>query len=307
MTYDVLIIGGGPAGVAGAVYAARKRMKTVIVTDAFGGQSVVSLDIQNFIGYTSISGIDLSEKMESQLRAQEDVEIIDGDRVVSIEEKGGVFFAKTQNGKEFEAKTILVASGSKRRKLDVPGEKEFDGKGVAYCATCDAPLFRGKKTAVVGGGNAALESARDLVPYASEVTLFVRGEEPRGDEVTLKKLRDEAKVNILTNTVITEIKGDTLVRSVHWKNEKTGEEGDMPFDGVFIEIGWLPNSDLVKGLVDLNGRGEIVVDHKTQKSSHDRIWAAGDVADVLYKQNNISMGDATKAVLNIHDYLHRNG
>lgn len=305
MTYDLLIIGGGPAGVAGAIYAARKKMKTVIVTDMFGGQSVVSLDIQNFIGYTSISGIELAEKMEHQLRAQEDIEIVDGDRVVSVENKGSIFFAKTENGKEFKAKTILMTAGSKRRKLGVPGEKEFDGKGVAYCATCDAPLFRGKKVAVVGGGNAALESARDLVPYASEVTLFNRGDAPRGDELTLKKLQGEGKVNILNNTEISEIKGETFVKSAHWKNSKTGEEGDMELDGIFIEIGWLPNSDLVKSFVELNGRGEIIVDHKTQKTSHDRIWAAGDVADVLYKQNNISMGDATKAVLNIHDYLHR--
>ena len=304
MMYELTIIGGGPAGVAAGVYAGRKKIKTAIVTDMFGGQSVVSNEIQNFIGYTAISGIELAGKMEAQLRAQ-DVDVMDGDRVTGIEDKGDFFVIKTESGKKIESKTVLMTVGSRRRKLGVPGEKEFDGKGVAYCATCDAPLFKEKRVVVVGGGNAGLESVTDLIPYASEIFLFEYKDAVKGDVVTLERIQKESKVKIFTHTEVVAITGDTFVRGVRYKDVKTNEEKELPIDGVFVEIGWLPNSDLAKGLVATNERGEVVVDHKTQKTSHPRIWAAGDVVDVLYKQNNISMGDAVKAVLNIYEYLRK--
>ncbi len=302
--YELIIIGGGPAGIAAGVYAGRKKIKTAIVTDMFGGQSVVSNEIQNFIGYTAISGIELAGKMEAQLRAQ-DVDVMDGDRVMEIEDKGDFFAVKTESGKEIESKTVLMTAGSRRRKLGVPGEKEFDGKGVAYCATCDAPLFKDKRVIVVGGGNAGLESVTDLIPYAAEILLFEYKDAVKGDAVTLERIQKESKVKIFTHTEVVAITGDAFVRGVRYKDVKTNEEKEIPIDGVFVEIGWLPNSGLAKGLVATNERGEVVVDHKTQKTSHPRIWAAGDVVDVLYKQNNISMGDAVKAVLNIYDYLLR--
>lgn len=302
--YELTIIGGGPAGVAAGVYAGRKKMKTAIVTDMFGGQSVVSNEIQNFIGYVAISGVELAGKMEEQLRAQE-IDVMDGERVARIEDKGEFLLITTEGGKNIESKFVLITSGSARRKLGVPGEKEFDGKGVAYCATCDAPLFKDKRVVVVGGGNAGLESVVDLIPYASEIFLFEYKDAVKGDEVTLERIQKESKVKIFTHTQLVEIKGDTFVRSVKYKDTKTNEEKEMDVDGVFVEIGWIPNSGLVKELVSVNELGEIVVDHKTQKTSHPRIWAAGDVADVLYKQNNISMGDAVKAVLNIYEHLQR--
>lgn len=302
--YELIIIGGGPAGIAAGVYAGRKKIKTAIVTDMFGGQSVVSNEIQNFIGYTAISGIELAGKMEAQLRAQ-DVDVMDGDRVMEIEDKGDFFAVKTESGKEIESKTVLMTAGSRRRKLGVPGEKEFDGKGVAYCATCDAPLFKDKRVIVVGGGNAGLESVTDLIPYAAEILLFEYKDAVKGDAVTLERIQKESKVKIFTHTEVVAITGDAFVRGVRYKDVKTNEEKEIPIDGVFVEIGWLPNSGLAKGLVATNERGEVVVDHKTQKTSHPRIWAAGDVVDVLYKQNNISMGDAVKAALNIYDYLLR--
>ncbi len=305
--FDLIIIGGGPAGISAGIYAGRKKMKTALVTDFFGGQSVVSADIQNFIGIPSISGFALAEQMEKHVRAQEDVEIIDGDRAVSVEERmenGKKWFViKTQNGKTLEGKTLLMTAGSKRRKLNIPGEKEFDGKGVAYCATCDAPMFKDKKVIVVGGGNAGLESARDLLEYAREVYIFEYKDTLKGDPITIEKIQSSPKAKIITGVQLLEITGDTLVREVKYKIVKTGDEKTIDVDGVFVEIGWIPNSDLVRELVKLNGMGEIEVDHKTQKTSHPRIWAAGDIADVLYKQNNISIGDAVKAVLNIHDYL----
>lgn len=308
--FDLIIIGGGPAGVSAGIYAGRKKIKSLLITDTFGGQSVVSADIQNFIGIKSISGFELARQMEEHLRAQEGIEIADGDRATSIEEKSEGekkwFVVKTENGKTFESKTLLLAVGSKRRKLNVPGEKEFDGKGVAYCATCDAPMFKDKKVVVVGGGNAGLESALDLLQYASEVNIFKLKETLRGDPITLEKIQSNPKTKILTGVQLLEITGDTLVRRMKYKIVETGEEKTMDVDGVFIEIGWIPNSDLVEGLVNINEMKEVIVNHQTQQSSHPLIWAAGDIADVRYKQNNISIGDAVKAVLNIYEYLNKN-
>lgn len=305
MTYDTIIIGGGPAGVAAGVYAARKKIKTLLITDAFGGQSIVSLDIQNFIGIPSISGFDLAQAMEQQLRAHKEVEILLGDRVAGItKQEGGGFAITTEGGKSFETKTILVTAGSTRRKLNIPGEKEFDGRGVAYCATCDAPLFRGKRVAVVGGGNAALEGVRDLLGYAEEIYLFVR-EKIKADPTTTEKISTNPKVKIFLGTELTKISGTESVEHITYKIRATGEEKEMPAEGVFIEIGWSANSSIVNGLVTVNSANEIVINHQTQETSCTGIWAAGDVTDTLYKQNNTSMGDAVKAVLNINNFLHK--
>ncbi len=299
--YDLIIIGGGPGGVAAGVYAARKKIKTLLITDIFGGQSLVSADVQNWIGTKSISGFDLAKNFEEHLRAQSGVEIADGDLVAVVQKTGEGFSVKTQAGKIYETRYILVASGSRRRKLGIPGEKEFEGKGVVYCTTCDAPLFDGKTVAVVGGGNSALEGVIDLIHYASKIYLMVRSEVLRGDPITQEKIKSHPQVEILWNTVVEEIKGKDFVSGARMKNVKTGETKKIALDGVFVEIGIVPNSDFIKDLVQLNELGEIVVDHKTQATSVSGIWAVGDVSDVFYKQNNISAGDAVKAVLNIYD------
>lgn len=299
--FDLIIIGGGPAGVAAGVYAARKKIKTLLITDSFGGQSVVSSDIQNFIGIPSISGYDLALALEKHLRAQDGIEISVGDRVSEIKKSGDGFSVSTAGGKSFESKTILLTLGSDRRRLNIPGERELDGKGVVYCATCDAPLFRNRKVAVVGGGNSALEGVRDLIPYASEITLFVR-EKIKGDAVTTEKISSDPKVKIVMPGEITEILGKDFVESIRYRDN--GEAKEAPMDGVFIEIGWTANSALVADFCETNAGKEIVVDHKTQRTSSPGIWAAGDVTDALYKQNNTSMGDAVKAVLNINEFLH---
>jgi alkyl hydroperoxide reductase subunit F len=301
--YDRVIVGGGPGGVAAGVYAARKKMKTALVTDTFGGQSLVSADVQNWVGTKSVSGFDLGKMLEEHLRAQEDIDILDGDLVTEVKDDGGVFKVKTKEGKELESKYILLASGSRRRRLGVPGEDKFDGRGVAYCSICDAPVFRGKEVAVVGGGNAGLEAVIDLLPYATKITLLERSEAPKGDPVTQEKIKADPKVQIIVNAQTLEILGDTAVGGLKYKDLKTGEEKILPVGGVFVEIGAVPNSELAKELVELNKFGEIVVDHKTQRTSHPRIWAIGDVSDVLYKQNNISAGDAVKAVLNIYGQI----
>jgi alkyl hydroperoxide reductase subunit F len=299
--FDLLIIGGGPGGVAAGVYAARKKIKSALITDTFGGQSLVSTDVQNWIGTKSVSGFDLGKMLEEHLRVQEDIEIIDGDVVIAISEINERFSVITKNGKTLESKYLLIASGSRRKKLNVPGERELDGKGVAYCSTCDAPLFKNKTVAVVGGGNAGLEAVIDLLPYASKIYLLEYSDSLKGDAVTQEKIRGNTKVEIVTNAQTTKIVGDKFVDGLEYTDKKTGENKKLELQGVFIEIGAIPNADFAKGLVQMNAIGEIVVDHKTQKTSHPRIWAVGDVSDVLYKQNNISAGDAVKAVLNIYE------
>jgi alkyl hydroperoxide reductase subunit F len=302
--YDLIIIGGGPGGVAAGIYAARKRMKTALVTDTFGGQSLVSAGIENWIGTKVISGYDLAKSLEEHLRAQQGIDIIDGDLVAMVVKKDdGTFTVTTKNGKTLETKYILLTSGSRRKRLGVPGEDQFDGKGVVFCTTCDAPLFGGKIVAVVGGGNSALEGVIDLLQYASKIYLLARGEVLRGDPVTQEKIKSHPNVEILWNTVVEEIKGDKFVNGIRYKDVKTNEEKDIALEGVFVEIGLVPNSDFVKDLVKLGEFGHIAIDHKTQATSCPGIWAAGDVSDGLYDQNNISVGDAIKAVLNIYDQV----
>ncbi|MDO8537165.1 MAG: FAD-dependent oxidoreductase [bacterium] len=320
--YDLVIVGGGPGGVAAGIYAARKKIKTLLITDSFGGQSLVSADVQNWIGTKSVSGFDLGKMLEEHLRAQEDIEIVDDDLASGVEKidpgppqggearpqsnitNAGGFRVTTQNGKTYETKYVLLASGSRRRKLGIPGEKELDGKGVAYCSTCDAPIFKNKVVAVVGGGNAGLESVVDLLPYASKIYLIVRSDSLKGDPITQDKIKSHANVEVIYGALTQEILGPQFVTSLRYKDAKTGEIKELKLDGVFVEIGLVPNSDFVKDLVQINQLGEVIVDHKTQATSTPGIWAIGDVSDVLYKQNNISAGDAVKAVLNIYDYIH---
>ncbi|MBI5732727.1 FAD-dependent oxidoreductase [Candidatus Jorgensenbacteria bacterium] len=301
--YDLAIIGGGPAGVAGGVYAARKKMKTVLITDFFGGQSLVSADIQNWIGVVSISGFEWGKKLEEHLRAQESIDIMDSDLVSKVERMDGGWRLLTQSGKAIEAKTMLLTSGSRRRKLNVPGEKEFESRGVAYCSICDAPLFKDRAVVVAGGGNSGLEATIDLLPYATKIFLLHRGDVLKGDPVTQEKVVRNPKVQVILNVEIQEIIGSQIVTGLKYRDKISSDVRMLDVQGVFVEIGSVPNSDFVKEFVKLNDWGEVVVDHKTQRTSVEGIWAAGDITDVMYKQNNISMGDAVKATLNIYEYF----
>ena len=301
--YDLVIVGGGPGGVAAGVYAARKKMKVALVAGDFGGQSVVSAGIENWIGTKSVSGLEFSKMLEAHLRAQEDIDVFQPDLAEKVEKTKSGFKVSTTGGKDLETKNILVTTGSARKKIKVPGEKEFDGKGVSYCSTCDAPIFKNQVTAVIGGGNAGLEAVIDLLPYASKIYLLEYGDKLKGDPVTQEKIKANKKVEIIFNAKTSEILGDKFVKGLKYEDLKTGKEKELEVEGIFVEIGAIPNVDFVKDLVDLNKYGEIVVDHKTQATSQKGIWAAGDATDVLYKQNNISAGDAIKAVLNIYDSL----
>lgn len=306
--YDLLIIGGGPAGVAAAVYAARKKMKTAIIAETFGGQSLVSASVENWIGTPRVSGFELAEMFKAHLKAQEGLDIKEGGRVKAIEEEGAGFRVTTERGAVFETKTILLATGSVRRKLGVPGERELEGKGVAYCSICDAPLFKGKEVAVVGGGNSGLEAVIDLLPYAKHVTLLHRNDSLKGDPATQEKaLGDPSKVNVILSAEVSAITGDQWVTGIAYRDGAAGAEHQLRVEGVFVEIGLDPNSALVRGLVNVNERDEVTVDPMTQATSRAGVWAAGDVTDGKYRQNNISAGDAVKAVLHIYETLTKKG
>ncbi len=309
MIYDLIIIGGGPAGVAAGVYAARKKIKTVLVTDSFGGQSLVSADIQNWIGAKSISGFDLAKSLEEHLKAQEDIEIIEGDKVASIlltedaKETRPTFKVTTESGKTLETKTVLVATGSRYKRLGIPGEDKFDGKGVAWCSTCDAPIFKDMSVAVLGGGNSGLEAVHDLLPYAKNIILIHRSDVLKGDPVLEERILRESKVTVILNAEPKEILGEETVSGLKYFDKTSGETKELKVRGVFVKIGQMPNTEFLGDLVNKNEWGRVVIDHKTQKSNTPGIWVAGDSSDVLYNQNNISAGDAIKAVLNIYDYL----
>lgn len=299
-TFQVAVLGGGPAGVAAAVYAARKQLRTAVVADSFGGQSAVSADIHNWIGTASISGSQLADNLKAHLLAYPDVRVIE-QRATKVTEEDGVLAIALADGSSIRAERVILAVGARRRKLGVPGEAEHEGRGVAYCATCDAPLFRGMDVAVVGGGNAGLEAVVDLLPFASKIYLLDRSGVLKGDKETEKVALGSDKVVRVPNVTTLAVLGEKLVSGLRYRENATGDEKELPVNGVFVEVGSIPNSDLVQGLVALNAHGEVVTDPVTQRTSHPRIWAAGDITDGRYKQNNVAAGDAIKALLNLYD------
>jgi len=310
-SFDLIIIGAGPAGVAAAVYAARKKLKTLLIAEDFGGQSMVSDDIQNWIGEPHISGTDLAGKLEKHVRAYPDIVEVKMEKATEVaavrcNEPGRVcdFEVKTEEGAGYSGKALIIASGARRRKLGIPGEEKFKGKGVSYCSTCDAPLFAGKKVAVVGGGNAGLEAVQDLFSYAEEIYLLEYGDMLKGDAVTQEEIKKNTKLKqIILNAQTLEVLGEKFVTGLKYKDRKTGEEKTLAVGGVFVEIGSVPNSEIVKGLVETDKWGQIIIDSKHGSTSNPGIFAAGDVTDDPYKQNNISAGDAAKATLAAYAYL----
>lgn len=303
--YDLAIIGGGPAGVAAGVYASRKRLKTVFITKDFQGQSSVSEGVENWIGDIKIPGTELSKKLENHLKAYAGniVDIKEGELCESVSKDGAAFGVKTNKG-EYKAKTVLITTGSYRRKLEAKGAEEFDNKGLTYCATCDGPLFADQDVVVIGGGNAAFESAAQLLAYCKSVTLLHRSETFRADEVTVSKVLANPKMNAIKNAVSVEVKGDQFVNGLLYKDVKTGETKELKVTGIFVEIGLLPNTSFAKDVVKLDQYNHIVVDPRNQRTSTEGIWAAGDCTDGLYHQNNIAAGDAVKALEDIYMYLH---
>jgi len=304
--YDLAIIGGGPAGAAAAVYAARKLLKTVMITKEFGGQSIVSEDIQNWIGTPHIAGADLAKNLEAHVREYAgDVVAIEAGDLLSkvICGEGGHFDLETKAGKRFTAKTILVASGGDRRKLQAKHADVFDNKGLTYCASCDGPLFAGQDVAVIGGGNAGFETAAQLLAYTKSVTLLHRGGAFTADPSTVKKVLSHPHMRAITNAETAEITGDKFVSGLTYTDKKTGMAQTLSIAGIFVEIGMIPNTQFLEKIVDMDQYKRIIVDPRNQRTNLAGIWAAGDCTNGLYHQNNIAAGDAVKALEDIYLYL----
>jgi NADH-dependent peroxiredoxin subunit F len=302
--FDVLVVGGGPAGAAAAIYAARKGIRTGIATERFGGQVSDTMGIENYIGLSHTEGPKLVAQMEQHVRDY-DVDMMTSQRAIALEQVNGVTTITLASGAELQAKTVILAPGASWRQMNVPGEAEYRNKGVAYCPHCDGPLFKGKRVAVIGGGNSGVEAAIDLAGITAHVTLVEFDSTLRADAVLQTKLRSLTNVTILTSAQTTEVNGDGhKVTGMIYKDRTTNQVHTLTLDGIFVQIGLLPNTSWLQGTLALSPRGEIEVDAKGQ-TSIPGIFAAGDATTVPYKQIVIAAGEGAKAALSAFDYLIR--
>jgi len=301
--YALAIVGGGPAGLTAAVYSARKRLDTVLITQDLGGQVLWTSSVENYPGFQYIQGRELIEKFKAQV-SQFPIDVSLGINAASIEPQERGYKINMTDGSHFNARTLIIATGKKYRNLNVPGEKELIGKGVAFCATCDAPLFGEKDVAVIGGGKSALTAAKDLLGYARKVFLINISPEMQGDPVLLEPLKASDKVEFIMEHKVTEVLGKDSVSGIRISSVDGRKQREIELSGVFVEIGLIPNSDLFKGLVDMNQRGEIMVDCAC-RTSRDGVFAAGDVTTVPEKQIIVAAGEGAKAALSAYEWLAR--
>lgn len=301
-TYDLIIIGAGPAGSAAAVYAARKQLKTLLIAKEWGGQSIVSEDIQNWIGTPHIHGADLAKNLKEHVLAYKGdcLDVQEGSLVSSISGSYGDFTVILDNGTEHKTKSILISTGSLRRKLDVLGANEYENKGLTYCASCDGPMFSGQPVAVIGGGNAAFESAAQLLAYCPTVYLLNRSEHLRAEAITINALKQNPNFKLLLNAVPKEVHGDMFVNGITYTDATTNTDVKLDVAGIFVEIGQLPSTDFVADAVSRDANNKIIIDPWTNQTQTRGIWAAGDCTNILYHQNNIAAGEAVKAVEDIY-------
>jgi len=301
ITYDLLILGGGPASMSAAVYAARKMMNLAIITKDFGGQIRETSEVENWLGFQSINAKDLADSFEEHVKGF-DIPVSLGTSITEVKREVDVFKVLTDDNKIYSSRTLIIATGKRHRPLKVPGEKELVGRGVAYCATCDAPFFKGKKVVVAGGGNSAFTTAVDLLKVGAEVILvnFIKGWQ--ADESLQERVKQTGKVSLLDYHQIVKIEGKDSVAGVVVKNRENDNEKKLRANGVFIEIGLLPNNESVKNLVELNEQGEVIVDCSC-RTSVEGLFGAGDVTTVPHKQIVISAGEGAKAALSAYNYL----
>jgi alkyl hydroperoxide reductase subunit F len=300
--YDLVIIGGGPAGMTAAVYAARKKLNALLISKDVGGQVNWTLGIENYMGYQIIEGPELIKKFEEQVK-QFPIDMKIGEEVSSLSQISGGFEVKTAGGDIYQAKAAIIVTGKRPRPLDVPGEEKLRGRGVTYCATCDGPLFADMKVAIIGGGNSALEAVDDMVKIAGHVYL-VSLTPLTGDQVLIDRVKGASNLTMFLEHEVMEITGENLVDGIRIRDLKTKQERELEVGGVFIEIGLMPNSDLVKGVVALNRIGEIEVNCYSA-TNVPGLFAAGDVTSVPEKQIVVAAGEGAKAALQAHRYLQR--
>jgi len=299
MIYDLIIIGAGPAGITAAVYAARKRMKFLVLTGDIGGQAGWSGDIENYTGYQFVTGPELVSKFEEHMRKYS-IDFHENEEVKEIGRSGDSVKVKTAKG-EYQAKTVIIASGKVSRELGVPGEKEFKNKGLTYCATCDGPLFSGKDVAVIGGGNSALDAALQMIKIAKTVYVINNTDRLGGDAVMREKVQSAPNVKVVNGAKVTAVTGIKMVSGISVRT-KSGEES-MPVQGIFVEIGLIPNSSFADS-VEQNENGEIMINCKNE-TNVPGIFAAGDVTDVSEKQIIIAAGEGSKAALSAFKYINQ--
>ncbi|HLA32240.1 MAG TPA: alkyl hydroperoxide reductase subunit F [Pseudomonas sp.] len=305
--FDVLVVGGGPAGAAAAIYAARKGIRTGVAAERFGGQVLDTMAIENFISVQETEGPKLARALEEHVK-QYEVDIINLQRATALipaQGEGGLHEVRFDSGATLKAKTLILATGARWREMNVPGEQQYRGKGVAYCPHCDGPLFKGKRVAVIGGGNSGVEAAIDLAGIVAQVTLIEFDSQLRADAVLQKKLHSLPNVKVISSALTTEVLGDgQKVSALVYQNRTTEELHTIELEGIFVQIGLLPNSDWLKGVIELSPRGEIIVDAKGG-TNVPGIFAAGDVTTVPYKQIVIAVGEGAKASLSAFDHLIR--
>ncbi len=300
--YELMIIGAGPAGMTAGVYAARKQLETIIISPDIGGQASWSSGIENYLGFRFVTGSELVQKFEDHLR-QFPIRL-EFAKVTKLTSLGGAFVAQTDDGREFTSRATIIASGKSPKMLGVPGEKEFAGKGVTYCATCDGPIYTGMDVAVVGGGNSGLDAAVQLMKICPKVYVIEYTDKIRADEILKDRIESADNVEILTSTEVLEITGGNFVESIRLKDRESGNIRNIRVNGVFVEIGLTPNTSFLDGLVDTNEYGEIIVDCAA-RTKIPGLYAGGDVTSVPEKQIIIAAGDGAKAALGAYSYLVR--
>ncbi|WP_261845043.1 alkyl hydroperoxide reductase subunit F [Aliamphritea ceti] len=302
--YDVLIVGGGPAGASAAIYAARKGIRTGIVADRFGGQVMDTMAIENFISVSETQGPKLVANLESHVKDYE-VDIMTGQLASSLSQTSNGINIELKNGASLQSKSVIISTGARWREMNVPGEQQYRGKGVAYCPHCDGPLFKGKKVAVIGGGNSGIEAAIDLAGIVEHVTVLEFADTLRADEVLQRKARSMSNINIISSARTTEVLGNgSKVQGLTYEDRNNGQIKQLDVAGIFVQIGLMPNTEWLSDIVELTNRGEIIVDGRGQ-TSLPGVFAAGDVTDSAYKQIIIAMGSGATASLGAFDHLIR--
>ena len=301
MSYDLIIVGAGPAGITAGIYASRKKLKTLLIAKDFVGQTGLAFNVENYPGIEDIRGIELMQRFKRHLEKQE-IEIKEGEAVEEIRQG---FKVKTNKG-NYLAKTVIVATGSKPRQLAVPGEKKFLGKGVAYCVTCDGPAFRGKTVIVIGGGNSGFGAGLELSRYCKKVYILHINDKLDADEALQERVRQNKKIEVVLNAKTSRIEGEKMVNKLVCKDVQSGEEKEIAADGVFIEIGYVPVADFFNDLVEFNERGEIIIDFSDNTTKTPGLFSAGDVSSEPNKQIIVAAASGCKAALSVYNYLQKN-